>query len=80
MAVPLRNRLKATVHFGITIPGCIPDFEEWEAATSAGLNMWQWENNEYPSEFKARVIAWHRLHNSIEAHKTDASIPKPKKK
>lgn len=79
LAVPLANRLKATIHFGQTIPGTIPDFEEWEAGTAAGLNMWLWENNEYPSEFKARVVAWYRLHNSIEAHKTDASIPKPKK-
>lgn len=82
MAVPLRNRLKADIRLGQTLPGNIPDFEEWEAGTAAGLDMWKWENNEYPHEFKARVVAWHRLHNSLEAHKTDASMPKkkPKKK
>ena len=80
MAVPLRNRLNADVRLGQTIPGTIPDFEEWEAATSAGLDMWRWENNQYPSSFRSKVIAWHRLHGSLEAHKLDASIPAKKSK
>jgi hypothetical protein len=42
--------------------------------------MWKWENSEYPSWFMAKTIAWHRLHNSINNHIKDASIPKPKKK
>ena len=57
----------------------IATFEEWEAGTAAGLDMWKWENNEYPPDFKAKTVAWYMLHTSIGNHITDASIPKPRK-
>jgi hypothetical protein len=34
--------------------------------------MWNWDNGIYPSEFKAKVVAWWILHNVIENHKADA--------
>jgi hypothetical protein len=55
-------------------------FGEWEAAVAAGLDLWEWENNEYPRWFKARVIAWHRLHGLIELHTQDAVARKSRRK
>lgn len=55
-------------------------FGEWEAATAAGLDMWEWENNGYPRWFKARVIAWHRSHGLIELHTQDAVARKARSK
>ena len=47
-------------------------FAEWEAGTAAGLDMWRWEANGYPMEFKARVLAWFGLHGLVKAHSEDA--------
>ena len=51
----------------------VPSFEQWEAAAAAGLDLWRWDNNEYPRRFMARVVAWHELHALIELHKGDAA-------
>ena len=50
------------------------EFSEWEACHAAGCDMWRWHSNEYPREFKARVMAWHELHNLIGLHTADAGI------
>lgn len=55
-------------------------FGEWEAATSVGLDLWKWENDVYPRKFKARVIAFHRLHGLVELHTQDAVAQKSRKK
>jgi hypothetical protein len=47
-------------------------FGEWEAAHAAGLDLWKWEQGEYPRWFRTRVIAWHNMHSLIELHKQDA--------
>jgi hypothetical protein len=41
--------------------------------------MWAWETGVYSNDFKARAIAWWRLHRLLETHKQAASIPKRKK-
>lgn len=51
-------------------------FAEWEAATGAGLDLWLWDNNHYPNQFKAKVLEWWKLHNLVEAHSQDAGIRK----
>lgn len=55
-------------------------FAEWEAATGAGLDLWKWETNAYPVEFKARVLAWYNLHNLVRSNVEDAVNRKARKK
>lgn len=44
-------------------------FTEWEAGTAAGLDMHEWESTyTYSRAFKARTIAWYRLHNLVKLH------------
>jgi hypothetical protein len=55
-------------------------FAEWEAATVAGLDMWRWEQaGGYPNWFKAKVLAWYKNHNLVEAHTQAAVNAKMKK-
>ena len=55
-------------------------FEEWEAATSANLDLWRWVNDEYPAWFKVKVVAFNRLRVLVELHKSDAVAKKSKQK
>ena len=50
------------------------EFEQWQAARAAGLDLWRWENHEYPTSFMEKVIAWYRSNGQIEQHTADASI------
>jgi len=45
---------------------------EWEAATSANLNLYDWERGLYSNKFKARVIAFYKYHNLVKIHSEDA--------
>lgn len=47
-------------------------FLEMEAAAAAGLDLWQWENGEYPKWFRVRIVAWYNMHNLVELHRQDA--------
>lgn len=49
-----------------------PAFEEWEAGTAAGLDMWAWDGGQYPARFKAKTIAWWRAHRLVNTHQADA--------
>lgn len=48
------------------------EFAEFEACIAAGLDVERWQNFSYPNELKAKVIAWHHLHNQIAVHSEDA--------
>lgn len=48
-------------------------FAEWEAANAARLSLWDWEQGVFPTWFKAKVLAWYKLHNLVEAH-TQAAV------
>lgn len=52
--------------------GYSASFAEWEAAHAANLNLYDWFSDKYPRWFKARVLAWYKLHTLIEMHKQDA--------
>mgnify|MGYP001158989645 FL=1 len=52
------------------------EFAEWEAAVAAGLNLWDWDQNRYPKQFKVKVLAWYELHNLVQAHIEDARATK----
>jgi hypothetical protein len=65
--VPLRHGTNPGISYS-------QEFELWQAATAAGLNMWKVENRIYPNEFLAKCIVWHRLHGLVEAHSQDAAI------
>ena len=57
-------------------------FAEWEAAVAAGAtlaDLERWDAGAFPREFKARVLAWHKLHGLIEAHVQDAARRAAKK-
>ena len=58
-------RLPDAIDPGITYSN---SFAEWEAANAAGVNLWDWEDGAYPNWFKAKVLAWYKLHNLVEAH------------
>ena len=47
-------------------------FAEWQAAAAAGLDLWAWEQGEYPVRFMERVIAWWNLSNLVKTHGQDA--------
>jgi len=69
---PVRHRLPS----GITYSGA---FEEYEACVAAGLDLQRWEEGSYAPRFKARVIAWHRLHGLVEGHIEDAAATQAEK-
>lgn len=77
---PIRTRgLKNPRNFGRLNWDASLNFLEWEAATAAGLDLWRWEQGEYPKRFRARVMAWYNLHNLLDTHRRDASIPKKRR-
>lgn len=70
---PLGKAVKTGISFS-------PAFEQWQAATAAGLDMWKWESGEYPKWFMAKVVAWHRGHVQVNNHTQDALANSVKKK
>lgn len=73
----LRNEVKHGVTYGM-------NFSEWEAAIAAGATLaelLEWETDgAFPMWFKAKVVAWYRLHNLVQAHIQEAAMPKRKPK
>ena len=63
-------RLPDGISPGITYSN---SFAEWEAANAAGVSIWDWENGGFPNWFKAKVLAWYKLHSLVEAH-TQAAV------
>jgi hypothetical protein len=61
--------LSEAVDTGITYSR---SFEEWLAATAAGLDLWRWERDEYPRWFQSRVVAFYRLTRLVGLHSEDA--------
>lgn len=56
-------------------------FAEWEAAIAAGATLEELNRLEagyYPTIFRARLIAWKKLHDLVLLHSEAASQPKPK--
>lgn len=70
---PLRDSVNSGISYSML-------FSEWEACHGAGLDLWRWENNQYPIEFKAKVIAWWELHNLVSIHNQDAAAAKTRHK
>lgn len=67
---PIRSvLLKNAVHTGIEYSLY---YEGLEAAVSAKLDLWKWDQGGYPKEFMCRVIARHRMNNLIKAHESEA--------
>jgi hypothetical protein len=54
-------------------------FSEWQACHAAGCDMWRWHSGEYPHDFKARVMAWHELHQLVALHAQDAVLGKQRR-
>lgn len=50
------------------------EFSEWEAARAAGCDLWLWDTHAYTRQFKAKVMAWHELHNLVGLHAQDAAL------
>lgn len=55
-------------------------FSEWEACVAAGLDLYKWDTNVYPRQFKAKVVAFNNLRKLVEAHVEDAKDKALKKK
>lgn len=53
---------------------------EWEAASAANLDLYEWDSGGYPPDFKVRVIAWHSRHVELELHRQDAVSRASKRK
>jgi len=51
-------------------------FAEWEAAIAAGATLGElleWDRgDEFPLQFKEKVLAWHMAHRQIAVHSSDA--------
>lgn len=68
---PIQNYpLRDKVHHGITFSLA---FEEYEACVAAGLDLGKWESGEYEQPFKAKVVAWYRLHHLVRSHTSEAT-------
>ena len=44
----------------------------WEAVVTCGLDLWKYEQGEYPPQFIAKVLAWHELNGLVKAHQEEA--------
>ena len=55
---------------------------EYEAVVAAGLDLWEWEQGNYPMYFRANVLAWHRNHILKDIHSQDvvSSVTEAKRK
>jgi len=42
--------------------------------------MWKWENGQYPSWFRAKVIVWYKYHGLVKIHSEDAVQKASKRK
>ena len=62
--VPVRNGVNTGVTYSM-------EFQEWEAATEANLNLWDWYCGLYSNLFKAKVVAWYQNHREIQTHVQD---------
>ena len=78
--IPLQeSSLKFGIKTGITET---PAMTEYEAVVAAGLDLWKWEQQEYPTWFRANVLAWHTGHVLKEIHSQDvvSSVMESKRK
>lgn len=57
-----------------------PAYAELEACIAANLDPWRWERGAYSVPFKAKIIAWHQLHQLIELNAQDAVQRKANRK
>lgn len=48
------------------------DFQGWEAAHEAGLDLFKWYTGGYPHNFRVKVLAWFNLHKLVLMHTEDA--------
>lgn len=58
-------------------------YVEWDAVFAAGgtlKDMERWEEGGFSVAFKARVVAWYKVHSLVEAHKGAAQNKAAKKK
>jgi hypothetical protein len=56
----------------------VGDYESFNACIEAGLDLWIWRNGGYSAKFRAEVVAWYQLKQSLKAHVADESAPKRK--
>lgn len=63
----VRNSLDAGIRYSAA-------FECWEAAVSAHLDLERLYNGEYTPDFLSYVLAWHRGHQLIAIHQSDAQV------
>ena len=58
-------------------------YSEWDAAIAAGASLDELSRlDQYPKDFRAKLIAWHGYHRAIEMHSQEAvnSASKNKRK
>ena len=76
MNVSLRNPLNTQITYSMS-------YAEMEACIAAHMDVEKWNNPNpppagYPRRLKAQIVAWHSLHNLIQAHTSDTAIEKSK--
>ena len=55
-------------------------FLEWEAAVAAGATVDElFRLEQYPTAFRAKLIAWFGAHNQVRMHQEDAAREKMKR-
>jgi hypothetical protein len=66
----VKDEVKTHITFERLIPGCVPQFEEMEAARFGNYTAAAYE--ELPVEERARCVAHYRLSKLVELHISDA--------
>lgn len=68
--------IRGSVRAGITYS---QEFEIWQAAHTAGLDMERLWRGSYDPRFLEKVLAWWHLRNLVDLHNADAANRKAKK-
>lgn len=69
--VHLRKSVRTGIEYGSV------SYPLWDAAIAAGASLDELERldeGEYSIKMQAKLIAWHQLHQLVEAHKEEARI------
>ena len=53
---------------------------EYQACVAAGLDLWAWEQGDYPPWFKANVLVWYQRDQLVKQHREDARAQAAKRK
>ena len=76
--VPIRrHHLPGGIRVGIEYN---KSFAEADACIAAGLDYYEWRNDNYPQWLKSEVVAWHQMSGLIRSHVKSAEAKHSERK